>query len=284
MLEPNSPAPHLQADMDSRGRRQRFTIDLAERIAAMLDLPATDALLGDHIPFGWHFPLLHAATPRNQLRQDGFPGLGVAMPDVAGQRLVATGRTLRQFAMLPLDGPVLRTSRLESSSAKATANGSVTNLVFAHEIRSIADDTLILTEEQRFSVLDWVYALRPAEPDGEPLAAIRTVTPDETLLFLFSALSSNSHRIHLDQNYARWIEGYPDLVVNGGLTTLLMTEIVRAEFGDSVTSVKVRNLAPLFCHRPIRFARASRGEIQLVIAYDDAGQRAAEMEFSCHGL
>jgi 3-methylfumaryl-CoA hydratase len=103
------------------------------------------------------------------------------------------------------------------------------------------------------------------------------------MLFGFSALSFNSHRIHLDRDYARDIEGYPDLVVNGGLTTLLMTEVVRSEMGLAITSLAVTNRAPLFCGRPITFFGNRTGVGGRILALDDRGALAAEMEFTANG-
>jgi 3-methylfumaryl-CoA hydratase len=99
------------------------------------------------------------------------------------------------------------------------------------------------------------------------------------MLFEFSSLSFNAHKIHLDRDYTRTVEGYPDLVVNGGLTTLLMTEIARAAFGDGIKRLSVRNSSPLFCNRPIHFAQSDLDGRHTILAIDDEGRIGAELEF-----
>ena len=100
------------------------------------------------------------------------------------------------------------------------------------------------------------------------------VTPDETLLFQYSALGFNSHKIHLDRNYTQQVEGLPDLVVNGGLATLLMTEFLRKEKGIDLKAIKVKHIAPLYCNRPLRLDYEN-GEGKI---YDNTNSIAVEME------
>ena len=111
-----------------------------------------------------------------------------------------------------------------------------------------------------------------------PGTVVRTITPDETLLFQFSALSFNSHRIHLDRDYARRVEGYPDLVVNGGILALLMTESARLELGRTIRSLTLRNKALLFCNRPIGFVAEQSPDRLRMSALDHNGRLAAEVE------
>jgi hydroxyacyl-ACP dehydratase HTD2-like protein with hotdog domain len=80
---------------------------------------------------------------------------------------------------------------------------------------------------------------------------MKRIVPDETLLFQYSALGFNSHKIHLDRTFARETEAFPDLVVNGGLATLLLTEFLRLELKGAFTSLTAKHVAPLFCGRPI---------------------------------
>lgn len=102
--------------------------------------------------------------------------------------------------------------------------------------------------------------------------------PDQTLLFQYSALGFNSHKIHLDRDYAQKVEGLPDLVVNGGLATLLLTEFLRTDVGIKPTDINVKHTAPLFCGRSMTLA-ADRSEAgwQLKI-YNDIHEPAVEME------
>jgi 3-methylfumaryl-CoA hydratase len=249
------------------------------RIAAMLGLAGLEWSKGDPVPFGWHFPLLGAETPRDAMRPDGFPGLGISLPDIASKRLVATGRTVENFSRIYLGQELERTSRIAAITPKSTAQGLMTFVTVEHAFRDLQGQIPILAEQQTYLLLDTLFAITPPAEATASHKIVKTITPDDTMLFQFSALSHNSHKIHLDRDYARNVEGYPDLVVNGGLTTLLMTEIARAAFGDGITRLSVKNSAPLFCNRPIHFAQSDQDGRQSILAFDDDGLTAAVMEF-----
>jgi 3-methylfumaryl-CoA hydratase len=106
----------------------------------------------------------------------------------------------------------------------------------------------------------------------------KVVVPDATLLFHYSALGFNSHRIHLDRDYARTVEGFPDLVVNGGLTTLLLTEFARRELGLTPRRLSVKYTAPLFAGRTMTLAASRTDDRWQLRAFDDTGTPAAVAE------
>ena len=264
-------------------RRLRFADDLIRRICAMLGLADFPCEQGQPIPAGWHFPLLACETARQDLRADGFPGLGVPMPGLGLSRTVAAGRTVRFERPLLLGAPLTRKSAIVSVKHKDGAAGPLAIVTNAHEITEAttsADQPAAIYEEQTYMLLGSPYAERDRAdpPTASPANVVRTITPDETLLFLFSALSFNSHKIHLDRDYARGVEGYPDLVVNGGIVTLLMTEIARLDFGRSIRSLSLRNKAPLFCNRPISLVADETATGLRIAALDQNGHLAAEME------
>jgi 3-methylfumaryl-CoA hydratase len=265
-------------------RRQIVTEDFPRRIKAMLGLSVREWPAGTVIPYGWHFPLLGAETLRSDLRIDGFPGLGIPMPDLPGRRLVAAGRSVQQVGALHIGQELERVSMIGSVTPKTTAQGAITIVTVEHVIRDGRDADLILTEKQTFILLNSSFmASGPAEPKTD-YAIAKTIIPDDTMLFQFSALSFNSHKIHLDRDYARSVEGYPELVVNGGLTTLLMTEFARTNLGITPKRLSVRNNAPLFCNQPIHLAQMERDGHRAIVALDDMGRVAAEMEFETDDL
>jgi 3-methylfumaryl-CoA hydratase len=247
--------------------------ELADRVAIMLDLPEREWPGGEPIPSGWHFALIGAETPRSDLRDDGFPGLGVPMPRLPGQRLVAGGRKVVLHAPVHIGQKLERTSRIVDI---ATKPAGITIISVAHSIADQRQGTLLIEESQTYLQLDTPYETPPAGAAAD-YPIIKTVTPDETLLFQFSALSFNTHKIHLDRDYAH-MAGYPYLVVNGGLTTLLMTEIAREILDDAIKGFSVKNAAPLFCSQPIAFARAEREGRCVILAINPTGHIAAEME------
>jgi 3-methylfumaryl-CoA hydratase len=113
---------------------------------------------------------------------------------------------------------------------------------------------LAITEEH-----DYVYreaptpGAPPQPPQPAPGRAVwsRTITPDPVMLFRYSALTFNGHRIHYDKPYVTGVEGYPDLVMNGGLTTLLVFELARTHAATPIHRITSRNVRALFVNQPI---------------------------------
>jgi 3-methylfumaryl-CoA hydratase len=100
------------------------------------------------------------------------------------------------------------------------------------------------------------------------------------LLFRYSAICFNGHRIHYDADYARDAEGYPALVVNGGLSTLLLLEAAVRRSGRAIAGFAARTLSPLFCGRPLALCGTvpeSEGRA-LLWAADDTGAVALRVE------
>jgi 3-methylfumaryl-CoA hydratase len=252
----------------------------------MLDQPESSWTQGDLAPLGWHFPLLGAIAGRSTLRGDGFPGLGICLPDLALPRLVAAGRKVNFHSPIYVAEPIERESTISSISQKQTASGRIAIVTARHAIKMAnATDTAIV-EEQTYVMLSARHSERKLEP-WKPSPGARLLdqyTPDDTLLFQFSALSFNSHRIHLDRDFARDVEGYPDLVVNGGITTLLMTEHARREFGLACGTITVTNKIPLFANRPITFMADHCSTGPRIVALDADGVLAAEMDIQENGV
>jgi 3-methylfumaryl-CoA hydratase len=247
----------------------------------MLELSGSAWSDGAAIPFGWHFALFGAETPKAMLRADGFPGLGVAFPHIDAKRLVAAGRKINPSRALHIGQAFTRTSRVSAIIPKTTPNGPVTIVKVEHTISDRQTNSVLLSEEQTYILLDQPYVeprAAPTPPGGFQI--IKTIIPDDLMLFQFSALSFNSHKIHLDRDYAQKVEGYPDLVVNGGLTTLLMTELARTKWGEDIRQLTVRNIAPLFANRPLHLARSVTDGNNTIYALNENSQPAAAMEFA----
>ena len=149
-----------------------------------------------------------------------------------------------------------------------------------HDLRFSADQAASIAETQTYILLGGCGVRSDASGDARPIRAghQKTVIPDETLLFQYSALGFNSHKIHIDRTYAREVEGLPDLVVNGGLSTLLLTEFMRTDLGLVPASIRTRHVAPLFCSRAITLAADPEGAEWRLRAFDDKGSLAVDME------
>ena len=92
------------------------------------------------------------------------------------------------------------------------------------------------------------------------------------MLFRYSAITDNPHRIHYDQPYASGTEGYPALVVNGSLPLMFLLEMHRAAAGREVRTLETRNLAPMFCGRALLLSVAREGTAWRLWAEDEAGR------------
>jgi hypothetical protein len=144
---------------------------------------------------------------------------------------------------------------------------------------------LAITEEQ-----DLVYrgepasGALPAPPQPAPGKAVwsKSITPDEVMLFRYSALTFNGHRIHYDHPYATQVERYPGLVMNGGLTTLLLYELARERAAAPVVAMTSRNVRPLFANQPIALCGepGADGATARLWATDPAGALALSAEAS----
>jgi 3-methylfumaryl-CoA hydratase len=277
-----APNPLLGAGAAPLLREEACTVAAVRRVAAMLDLEPGDMSCAQALPRGWHFVLLAADTRRSALRHDGFPGLGVPMPDLGLPRLMLGGRTVSFCQDIPIGATVIRTSVVRSIVRKTTASGPMAVVTLAHELRIASQPEPAVVETQTYLLLP----PRPADanaPEAAPAAPVRaahlkSIVPDETLLFQYSALGFNSHRIHLDRDHARKVEGFPDLVVNGGLSTLLLTEFLRRDLGVLPAAIAIRHLAPLYCNRAVTLAADQVGNRWLLKAFDDQNRLAVDME------
>ena len=267
-------------------RQEVCALATVRRVAAMLDLaPGTWGAPGAPLPCGWQFVLLGSDTRRSELRSDGFPGLGVPMPDLGLPRLMLGGRSVHFHQDIPIGTAVLRTSAVRNIAHKTNAAGAMAVVTVAHELFVAGQTEPALVETQTFLLLPARAAGGSAAEVASvaPVAAVqaqhlKTVVPDETLLFQYSALGFNSHRIHLDRDHARQVEGFPDLVVNGGLATLLLTEFLRLDLGVAPAAITVRHVAPLYCNRAVTLAADRVGAGWRLKAYDDQNRLAVDME------
>ncbi len=268
----------------SRTVTDTFTAAAVRRIRATLDL-APDPV-PDTMPSHWHAMFFADIAPQSQLGPDGHPQKGEFLPPVALPRRMFAGRRSRFLAPLPLGATATRTSTIQAVTEKQGRTGAMVFVTVRHEIA--ADGVALVSEEQ-----DIVYraAVAPGgAPGGAPGAPpasagpamapenhswSQVVTPDPVLLFRYSAITFNGHRIHYDADYVRDEEGYPGLVMNGGLTHLLLAEAA-ARQGGPLRAFAAKNQRPLFCRRPITLAGdGAAGTIRLWAA-DDTGALAVD--------
>jgi 3-methylfumaryl-CoA hydratase len=218
----------------------------AEALGALLDVPVPD-LETDGLPLLWHWLYLLDRPAQADLGPDGHPVRGVVpTPPAPGRRRMWAGGRVRTHGPLRCGEPATRRSEVLSTTEKQGRTGPLTFVVARHRISQAG--RVVVDEEQ-----DIVYRTPSAIPIPDPGPVVPPgagewsidVTP--ALLFRFSALTYNAHRIHYDRDYARDVEGYPGLLTHGPLQALAMAEAGRS--AGMRGHFAYRLVAPLFDHQ-----------------------------------
>lgn len=234
------------------GARESIADELAVgpalAVRALLDDSEAEFHAGDPLPPAWQWFYFLPRTAQSLLGDDGHPQRGGFLPPVALPRRMFAGGRLTVHEPLRLGRPASREGEVLKVSEKRGGSGQLVFVTVTY--RFLQDGTLCLEEEQ-----DIVYrepgtpvaAAQPVDlPAPPPGAWSRTIAPDPRLLFRFSAVTFNAHRIHYDRPYATDVEGYPGLVVHGPLTAVLLIDLLRRHSNRSVIGFSFRARAPLF--------------------------------------
>jgi 3-methylfumaryl-CoA hydratase len=208
---------------------------------------------GAALPPGWHWILFPTVVPTGILTVDGHAPRGAFLPPVELPRRMWAGGRLRLHRALEVDDPVERTSEIASVTEKSGRNGRLVFVTVRHRLGR--PDALAIEEEQ-----DIVYreaaaggAAPPPVPDANPQWR-REIRTNEALLFRYSALIFNAHRIHYDRDYAR-SEGYRGLVVHGPLIATYLLELLREHRPEArIATFSYRGVSPLFDTAPFHVA------------------------------
>jgi 3-methylfumaryl-CoA hydratase len=228
------------------------------RVAACLDRDGDAVVAAGHVPILWHWAFFLPAVPTSALGPDGHPLRREEMRAFP-RRMFGAGR-VRVHEPLRLGEPATRTSAITSAQLKGGSTGEFWVVTVAHEIRQ--RDQLCIAEEHDVllrspGTTDPPGAARSDAPAPDA-AWIESRTPDEALLFRFSAVTFNAHRIHYDRSYAVDVEHYPDLVVHGPLTAIWLATLVEAQSTQAIRALHFRATAPLFVHQPMWLAGGPR--------------------------
>ena len=239
-------------------RTELITSAPAEALAGLLGVPMPAPEADQGLPLLWHWLYLLDRAPQAALGPDGHRAHGgIPAPPGPGRRRMFAGGRVTQRAPLRAGTAATRRTWEASSAEKHGRSGTLLFITVRSEISQ--DGQVVIAEEQ-----DIVYrgsaggpapaspapaSSAPASPHREAPADphVWPVAVDPVLLFRFSALTYNSHRIHYDRDYARDVEGYPGLVVHGPLQALLMAELARrVALPPASCDYSYRLVAPLF--------------------------------------
>jgi len=222
----------------------------ARLMAATLD-QEVDFEQGDALPPGWHWLYFHEPVKASALGPDGHARRGGFLPPVPLPRRMWAGGRLTFIQPLRIDDRAVKRSTIKSITEKQGSSGQLCFVVVQHQIS--VNENLCLREEQ---TLVYREAPKPGQPTATQPAprtayCSETTQPDPVLLFRYSALTFNGHRIHYDVDYCRDVEGYPGLVVHGPLVaTLLLDLFGRCYPASPITYFDFKAVSPLFHNQP----------------------------------
>ncbi len=250
----------------------------AAAAAATFDEPTNSVREGASLPPLWHWFYFLPRASQQSLGSDGHPERGGFMPPVPYPRRMFAGSRILVHRPLCIGRAAQREGEIRDVVLKSGRSGALAFVTVGY--RFMQDGVLCIEEEQDIVYRepgDAVPAPTPVALAPVPAGAwSRTVTPDPRLLFRFSALTFNAHRIHYDRDYAATVEGYPGLVVHGPLTAMLLVKLVRAHSERAVASFTFRGLAPLFDSAPFRLVGTPTGRAVALVAEGPDGRAALQ--------
>jgi len=256
----------------------------AQAAAAMLDLDPAAMHAGAALPALWHWFYFLPRAQRSAIDTDGHPKRGGFFPPVRLPRRMFAGARTTCHAPIIVGEPATREGDIVDVKEKSGRSGK---LVFVTVRYRISQGGSLRVEEEQ----DIVYKepgppvrdpdVLPAPPDAPPGAVVRDIRPDTVLLFRFSALTFNAHRIHYDLPYAREEEGYPGLVVHGPLTAMLLAGMAEEHMAGRISRFEFQGRGPLFAQHPFRLIAEPAGDRVSLRAHGPDGaialQATAEM-------
>jgi 3-methylfumaryl-CoA hydratase len=244
---------------------------VAEDHVTAFPLTAMAATLDAHeaggvVPPLWHWLYFLPVVPLAEVGPDGHPKRGGFLPPVPLPRRMWAGGRLTFHAPLKVGERAIRTSTITRIEEKTGRTGRLVFVTVRHAIE--AAGSLSLEEEH-----DIVYRDAPQPgargPEPEPAPAgetwQRTVNADPVMLFRYSALTFNGHRIHYDHPYVTQVEGYPGLIVHGPLIATLLVELVRRERPEAtLRSFDFKALRSTFANQPFTLCGRPSGDGQRI--------------------
>ncbi|MEM7119223.1 MAG: MaoC family dehydratase N-terminal domain-containing protein [Chloroflexota bacterium] len=241
-----------------------LAVETADLMNATLNRPAKFKK-GDELPPAWHWLYFHEPVVGDKLGVEGHPELGQFMPPVSfggglpPRRMWAGGKLVWKRP-LRLGDYASKTSRIKSIVEKNGRSGALCFVLVEHEIS--VGGNVCLQEEQTIVYREPVQAGgKAAQASPAPTNADFSAshTPDPIMLFRYSALTFNGHRIHYDVDFCREHEGYPGLVVHGPLIATLLLDLFYQQ-GRQISEFSYRGRSPLFNPNPFSVHGTADGQ------------------------
>jgi len=261
----------------SETRTDTFDARPVTLLSATLDRDDPPARSGDLLPPLWHWLYFLPSYRESEVGPDGHARRGGFLPPVPLPRRMWAGSRCEWKQPLRVGDTVTRVSRIASVTAKRGASGELVFVVVRHEFSTAAGPALSEEHDIVYRELSPAGAAAPADTAPPDAQWTRRIVPDDVLLFRYSALTFNSHRIHYDRRYVTKVEGYPGLVVHGPLLATLLVDLLRRNgVGETLRHFEFRARRPLFdiapfdvCGRPANdgtvslWAQGAGGELAM---------------------
>ena len=280
-----SDAPHNQLDAlrkwIGRGetRSDQVTAAPVAAMSATLDRDDAQPVTGSELPALWHWMYFTPLARQSEIGVDGIAKRGGLLPPVPLPRRMFAGGRLTFGRALKVGDEIERASRVIDVNGKQGRSGYMVFVTVQHEIANARGVAIV--EEH-----DIVYRENPRPNDRvtDPQTArtdesfSRQITPDPVLLFRYSALTFNGHRIHYDRTYVSEVEGYPGLIVHGPLIATLLVDLLRRNVPTAtLRNFSFRAMRPLFDIHHFEVCGRQDGENRVALwARDHEGNLAMD--------
>jgi 3-methylfumaryl-CoA hydratase len=231
-------------------------------LTATLDHPAAPVVTGTPLPALWHWLYFLPMHQQSAIGPDGHAKRGGFLPPVALPRRMWAASQFEFRAPVRVGDQVARTSTIADVTSKDGRSGRLVFVKVRHELRcnGAVDPALV-----EFHDIVYRAARQPGDVEPPPVPAPtgapwqREIVPDDVLLFRYSALTFNGHRIHYDRKYVTEVEGYPGLIVHGPLIATLLMDLLRRQMPQAeVASFRFKAVRPTFDLHPFKV----NGELQ----------------------
>jgi len=251
-------------------------------MSATLDRDDQPPRNGDPLPALWHWLYFLPLYRHSEAGPDGHARRGGFLPPVSLPRRMWAGSRVQFRRPLRVGEPIRRVSTIADVSHKSGRSGDLVFVVVRHEVSGSGE--VAISEEHdivyREAPRSGAPAAAPATPAPADASWQRVVHPDPLLLFRYSALTFNGHRIHYDRTYVTEVEGYPGLVVHGPLLATLMLDLLRRERPEaSIATFRFRALRPVFDTAPFTVCGAPHPDTKEIVLW----VRGADGAHAMHG-
>jgi 3-methylfumaryl-CoA hydratase len=240
----------MSADFSDWVGRSEEVVDILDparsnALSAALGQPGARRA-GEALPPLHHWLYFWDVRPPEGLGPDGHPARGGFLPPVAAPRRMWAGGRLRFLKPLRLGAEVARRSTISSVETKTGRSGQLTFVTVEHVLGDAAGAAIVEQQDIVYREAGPQAPLAPADGPEPACAWRRDIEPDPVLLFRYSALTMNGHRIHYDRPYATAEEGYPALVVHGPLQATLLIGLAAERLARPIGAFEFRGQGPAY--------------------------------------